>query len=63
MIEPKDIVVSFRTTESMNRWLQYASSECKVSKGLFIYALLQYSKDYFKDKKIELTRNTELEVK
>nr|DAZ69250.1 MAG TPA: hypothetical protein [Caudoviricetes sp.] len=63
MIEPKDIVVSFRTNETMNKWLKDTADKCKVSKGLLVYALLEHSITYFKDKQIELMRKTELEVK
>lgn len=63
MIEPKDIVVSFRTNETMNKWLKDTADKCRVSKGLLVYALLEHSIKYFKDKQIELMRNTELEVK
>lgn len=63
MIEPKDIVVSFRTNETMNKWLKDTANKCRVSKGLLVYALLEHSIKYFKDKQIELMRNTELEVK
>lgn len=63
MIESKDIVVSFRTNETMNKWLKDTADKCRVSKGLLVYALLEYSIKYFKDKQIELMRKTELEVK
>lgn len=63
MIEPKDIVVSFRTNETMNKWLKDTADKCRVSKGLLVYALLEHSIKYFKDKQIELMRNTELEVR
>lgn len=64
MIEAKDKVVAFRTTESMNKWLSDTANKCKVSKGLLVYALLEHSIKYFKDKSIDLMRKTELmEVK
>lgn len=63
MIEAKDKVVAFRTTDSMNKWLSDTANKCKVSKGLLVYALLEHSITYFKDKQIELIRNTKLEVK
>lgn len=64
MIEAKDKVISFRSTESMNKWLSDTANKCKVSKGLLVYALLEHSISYFKDKNIELMRKTELmEVK
>lgn len=63
MIEAKDKVISFRTNETMNKWLCDTADKCKVSKGLLVYALLEHSIKYFKDKQIELMRNTELEVK